>query len=174
MKILETRRSLKFKLGLLVRQRWWHGTHTDKSQARERGGLARRCSESEILSLPTDTWRFRGTPIEFLMIAALSGFELCLWASGQLQSDDWAPMLTKRTHISILMGMGRNRKHQNVNLFISVHELLWEGKQCLYDWLWSWALLERPGVKPLDTFPALYATRRFITAFTRALHSPLS
>jgi hypothetical protein len=41
--------------------------------------------------------------------------------------------------------------------------------------LWSWALLKRPPVvKPLDGFPAFYATRRFITAFTRALHLSLS
>jgi hypothetical protein len=37
------------------------------------------------------------------------------------------------------------------------------------------ALLERPPiVKPLDSFPAFYATRRFITAFTTALHYSLS
>jgi hypothetical protein len=29
-------------------------------------------------------------------------------------------------------------------------------------------------VKPLDSFPAFYGTRRFITAFTRALHLSLS
>jgi hypothetical protein len=41
--------------------------------------------------------------------------------------------------------------------------------------LWSWALLERPPVvKPLDSFPAFYGTRRFITAFTRAVHLSLS
>jgi hypothetical protein len=41
--------------------------------------------------------------------------------------------------------------------------------------LWSWALLERPPVvKPLDSFPALYETLRFITEFTRALHLSLS
>jgi hypothetical protein len=38
---------------------------------------------------------------------------------------------------------------------------------------WSWALLERPPVvRALDSFPAFYGTRRFITAFTRALHCP--
>jgi hypothetical protein len=36
---------------------------------------------------------------------------------------------------------------------------------------WSWALLEKPPiVQPLKNFPAFYGTRRFITAFTRALH----
>jgi hypothetical protein len=36
--------------------------------------------------------------------------------------------------------------------------------------LWSWALLERlPVVQALDRFPAFYGSRRFITAFTRAL-----
>jgi hypothetical protein len=41
--------------------------------------------------------------------------------------------------------------------------------------LWSWALLERPSlVQPLDSFPAFYGTRRFISAFTRALHLSLS
>jgi hypothetical protein len=40
---------------------------------------------------------------------------------------------------------------------------------------WSWALLEKPPiVQPLKNFPAFYGTRRFITAFTRALHWPLS
>jgi hypothetical protein len=41
--------------------------------------------------------------------------------------------------------------------------------------LWSWALLKRPPVvRPLDSFPAFYGTRRFITTFTRALHVSLS
>jgi hypothetical protein len=36
---------------------------------------------------------------------------------------------------------------------------------------WSWALLEKlPVVQPLKNFPAFYGTRRFITAFKRALH----
>jgi hypothetical protein len=36
--------------------------------------------------------------------------------------------------------------------------------------VWNWALLERPTVvRPLDRFAAFYGTRRFITAFTRAL-----
>jgi hypothetical protein len=40
---------------------------------------------------------------------------------------------------------------------------------------WSWALLERPSVvRPLDSFPAFHGTRRFNTAFTRALHLFLS
>jgi hypothetical protein len=40
---------------------------------------------------------------------------------------------------------------------------------------WSWALLEKlPIVQPLKNFPAFYGTRRFITAFTRALHWSLS
>jgi hypothetical protein len=35
----------------------------------------------------------------------------------------------------------------------------------------SWALLKRPSaVKPLDSFPAFYGTRRFNTDLTRALH----
>jgi hypothetical protein len=41
--------------------------------------------------------------------------------------------------------------------------------------LWSWAQLERPPVvKPVDSFPAFYGTRRFNTEFTRALHLSLS
>jgi hypothetical protein len=41
--------------------------------------------------------------------------------------------------------------------------------------LWSWALLERPPVvKPLDSIPAFYWTRKFITTFRRALHLFLS
>jgi hypothetical protein len=40
---------------------------------------------------------------------------------------------------------------------------------------WSWALFEKlPIVQPLKNFPAFYGTRRFITAFTRALHRSLS
>jgi hypothetical protein len=40
---------------------------------------------------------------------------------------------------------------------------------------WSWALLEKlPIVQPLKNFPAFYRTRRFITAFIRALHWSLS
>jgi hypothetical protein len=40
---------------------------------------------------------------------------------------------------------------------------------------WSWALLEKlPVVQPLKNFPAFYWTRRFITAFTRALQWSLS
>jgi hypothetical protein len=40
---------------------------------------------------------------------------------------------------------------------------------------WSWAHLEKlPTVQPLKNFPAFYGTRRFITAFTRALHWSLS
>jgi hypothetical protein len=40
---------------------------------------------------------------------------------------------------------------------------------------WSWALLEKlPIVQPLKNFPAFYGTRKFITAFTRALHWSLS
>jgi hypothetical protein len=36
---------------------------------------------------------------------------------------------------------------------------------------WRWAILEKlPIVQPLKNFPAFYGTRRFITAFTRALH----
>jgi hypothetical protein len=39
----------------------------------------------------------------------------------------------------------------------------------------SRALLEGPPVvRPLDSFPAFYGTRSFITAFTRAPHLPLS
>jgi hypothetical protein len=43
----------------------------------------------------------------------------------------------------------------------------------LTDWptLWSWALLESaPVVQPFDRVPAFNGTRRFVTAFTRALH----
>jgi hypothetical protein len=41
--------------------------------------------------------------------------------------------------------------------------------------MWSWVPLERPQVvQPLDSFPAFYGTRRFITAFTKALHLYLS
>jgi hypothetical protein len=41
--------------------------------------------------------------------------------------------------------------------------------------VWSRVLLERPAVvRPLDSFPAFYGTRRFIAAFTRALHLCLS
>jgi hypothetical protein len=40
---------------------------------------------------------------------------------------------------------------------------------------WCWALLEKlPIVQQLKNFPAFYGTRRFITAFTRALHWSLS
>jgi hypothetical protein len=40
---------------------------------------------------------------------------------------------------------------------------------------WSSALLEKlPIVQPLENFPAFYGTRRFTTAFTRALHWSLS
>jgi hypothetical protein len=36
--------------------------------------------------------------------------------------------------------------------------------------LWSSALFESPSLrKPLDSFPAFYGTRRFITEFTKAL-----
>jgi hypothetical protein len=39
----------------------------------------------------------------------------------------------------------------------------------------SWAILDKlPIVPPLKNFPALYGTRRFITALTRALHWSLS
>jgi hypothetical protein len=39
----------------------------------------------------------------------------------------------------------------------------------------SWALLEKlPIVQPLKNFPTFYGTRRFISAFTRALHWSLS
>jgi hypothetical protein len=39
----------------------------------------------------------------------------------------------------------------------------------------SWALLQKPPiVQPLKIFPVFYGTRRFITAFTRALHSSIS
>jgi hypothetical protein len=39
--------------------------------------------------------------------------------------------------------------------------------------LWSWTLLERPPViRSLDSFPAYYGKRMFITAFTRASTSP--
>jgi hypothetical protein len=39
----------------------------------------------------------------------------------------------------------------------------------------SWELLESPPVvKPLDSFPAFYGTRRFNTEFTTALHPFLS
>jgi hypothetical protein len=39
----------------------------------------------------------------------------------------------------------------------------------------SWTLLEEPpNVQPLNNFPAFYGTRRFNTAFTRALHWSLS
>jgi hypothetical protein len=41
--------------------------------------------------------------------------------------------------------------------------------------VWSWALLERPlDVRPLDSFPVFYGTRRFNTEFTRAPHLFLS
>jgi hypothetical protein len=41
--------------------------------------------------------------------------------------------------------------------------------------LWSWVSLEMPQVvQPLGSFPAFYGTRRFITAFTRALPQDLS
>jgi hypothetical protein len=40
---------------------------------------------------------------------------------------------------------------------------------------WSWALVEKlPIVQPFKNSPAFYETRRFITAFTRALHWSLS
>jgi hypothetical protein len=40
---------------------------------------------------------------------------------------------------------------------------------------WSWTLLEKlPILQQLKNFPAFYGTRRFITAFTRALHWSLS
>jgi hypothetical protein len=39
----------------------------------------------------------------------------------------------------------------------------------------SWALLEKPPiVQPFENFPAFYGTRRFITAFKRALHCSIS
>jgi hypothetical protein len=45
----------------------------------------------------------------------------------------------------------------------------------LLTYLWSWALLEKLHiVQPLKNFPAFYETRRFITAFTRALYWSLS
>jgi hypothetical protein len=41
--------------------------------------------------------------------------------------------------------------------------------------LWSWTLLERSiVVRTFDRFSAFYATRRFNTEFTRALHPSLS
>jgi hypothetical protein len=40
---------------------------------------------------------------------------------------------------------------------------------------WSWTLLEKlPIVQLLKNFPVFYGTRRFITAFTRALYLFLS
>jgi hypothetical protein len=37
---------------------------------------------------------------------------------------------------------------------------------------WSWALLEEPQIRQLlKNFPAFYRTQRFITVFTRTLHS---
>jgi hypothetical protein len=45
----------------------------------------------------------------------------------------------------------------------------------LLTYSWSWALLEKlPIVLLLKNFPEFYGTRRFITAFTRALHWSLS
>jgi hypothetical protein len=45
----------------------------------------------------------------------------------------------------------------------------------LLTYLRSWALLEEPPiVQPLENFPAFCGTRRFNTAFTRALHWSLS
>lgn len=91
MKILEARRSLKFKLGLLARQRWCVGSDMGRKQTSPK--LERRVSKEVQRirnSIPsTDTCRFMGTPIEFLMIAALPGFVTCLCARGQ-RSDDGA------------------------------------------------------------------------------------
>jgi hypothetical protein len=45
----------------------------------------------------------------------------------------------------------------------------------LFTHSWSWALLEKlPIVQLLENCAAFYGTRRFITAFTRALHRSLS
>jgi hypothetical protein len=47
--------------------------------------------------------------------------------------------------------------------------------RCWVTHSWSWTLLDKlPIVQPLKNFPAFYGTRRFITAFTRALHWSLS
>jgi hypothetical protein len=49
------------------------------------------------------------------------------------------------------------------------------GTEYFYPHSWSWALLEKlPIVRLLENFPAFYGTRRFITAFTWALHRSLS
>lgn len=48
----------------------------------ERRGVATRCTESEILSLTSDTWKLTETKIEFLMISASLGFVMHLCARG--------------------------------------------------------------------------------------------
>jgi hypothetical protein len=53
-------------------------------------------------------------------------------------------------------------------------ELSWDGSHSLTH-SWSRALLEKlPIVQLLKNFPAFYATRSFITVFTKALHRSLS
>jgi hypothetical protein len=47
--------------------------------------------------------------------------------------------------------------------------------RCFLTYSWCWALLEKlPIVQPLKNFPTFYGTRKFITAYTRALHWSLS
>jgi hypothetical protein len=58
------------------------------------------------------------------------------------------------------------------------HEGIWE-IGIIYYWdeltSWSWAILEKsPIVQLLKNLPEFYGTRRFIIAFTRALHWSLS
>jgi hypothetical protein len=48
-------------------------------------------------------------------------------------------------------------------------------KECSTNTPWRWSLLERRSVvQPLGSFPVFYGNRRFVTAFTRALHLYLS
>jgi hypothetical protein len=56
--------------------------------------------------------------------------------------------------------------------FTSLISLRYVGLNAIF---WSWVPHERPEiVQPLSSFSAFYATPRFITMFTRALHLYLS
>jgi hypothetical protein len=109
MKILEARRSLKFKLGLLARQRWCVGSDMGRKQTSPKP--ERRVSKE----------------VQRIRNSFPSHWHLQVYGNADRISDDssfarirdvfvrkrgavwWlGPMLTKRTHISILMGMATN------------------------------------------------------------------
>jgi hypothetical protein len=64
---------------------------------------------------------------------------------------------------------------KRIDIVSTCNILMWRTSSSILTYSWSWALLEKlPIVQPLIKFPAFYGTRRFITAFTRALHWSLA